>query len=87
MKNNYLSFSDRKRIEALYNLDESIRDIAEIMCVHITTIYRELWRGRTSEMNANGRMGYSADIAQKAFCENLKRRGRKNTLSQKGAST
>lgn len=79
MKNNYLSFDDRKKLESLYNSGESTNDIARNMNVHLSTVYRELSRGSTNKMDANGRIGYSADIAQRVFCESLKQRGHKTS--------
>lgn len=45
--------------------------------MHISTIYRELNRGSTGELDANGRAGYDAELAQKKMLESLKRRGKK----------
>ncbi len=72
-----LILEDRRHLEQLYNEGARLADIAAFLGVHLATIYRELARGKTGQLDANGREGYSADIAQKAAQENLKRRGRK----------
>lgn len=78
----YLTFEDRKNLEEQYNTGAELSDIANLLNIHISTLYRELARGDTRELDVNGRSGYSADIAQKAVQESLKRRGggkRKNS--------
>ena len=71
----YLTYEDRKSIEALYKAGESLVDIASELGVHLATIYREMTRGGTGELDGNGRSGYSAEIAQKTVQESIKRRG------------
>ena len=73
----YFTYEDRKQLEDLYNAGSALTYIAEKLGVHLATIYRELNRGSTGELDANGRAGYSAELAQKTMLESLKRRGRK----------
>lgn len=73
----YLTFEDRKSLEALYAEGKELYEIADTLGVHLATIYRELIRGNTGELDKNGRSGYSADRAQQMLQRNLKRRGRK----------
>lgn len=73
----YLTYEDRKNIEALYGAGESLADIASELGVHLATIYREMARGGTGELDGNGRNGYSAGLAQKNIQDSIKRRGRK----------
>lgn len=73
----YLTFEDRKNIEALYGANTSLVEIASKLGVHLATIYREIARGSTGELDNNGRSGYSAGIAQKTVQDSFKRRGRK----------
>lgn len=76
----YLTFDDRKRLQTLYQEGEQLSAIAKTLNVHIATIYRELIRGDTGEIDRNGRNGYNAELAQKAVRNNIKCRGRrKNT--------
>lgn len=75
MKFRYLTYDDRKRIEALYGSGLTLANIACELGVHLATIYRELTRGGTGELDDNGRCGYSADLAQKTVQKNIKRRG------------
>lgn len=59
-----LVFADRQRIEAMYNSGAKEKEIAAEVGVHITTIYRELERGKTK---VSAGMRYSADKAQRAI--------------------
>ena len=73
----YLTYEGRKNLEALYADGESLTDIASKLGVHLATVYRELTRGGTGEIDNNGRSGYSAELGQKRVSENFKRRGRR----------
>ena len=73
----FLNYEDRKSLEALYKKGEGLPTIAEELGVNLATIYREVSRGSTGELDGNGRYGYSAEIAQKAVQQNRKRCGRK----------
>ncbi len=73
----YLTYEDRKSLEALYATGAALPDIAGKLGVHLATIYRELTRGGTGELDGNGRNGYSAGIAQRNIQDSIKRRGRK----------
>ncbi len=70
-----LSYNDRKRIEAMYLSNEYLPDIAAKIGVHTATLYRELERGYTGELDKNLRSGYSADVAQRMITASLKNRG------------
>ncbi len=77
MKCRYLSYDDRKKFEALYAAGASLKAIAEALNVCLTTVYRELQRGKNgTDLDANGREKYSAEQAQKIFLESLKGRGK-----------
>lgn len=73
----YFAYDDRKQLEALYNAGAELSKIAVMFGVHLSTVYRELNRGGTGEIDANGRNGYNAELAQKNMLESLKHRGRK----------
>jgi IS30 family transposase len=77
----YLTYEDRKSIENLYKSGESLVEIASELGVHLATIYREMTRGKTGELDGNGRSGYSAEIAQKTVQESMKRRGHRKPVS------
>ena len=79
----YLSYDDRKRIEQAYNSGAEISDIAASLGVNQTTIYRELKRGETGELDNNGRIGYSADIGQQTLHDNFRRRGNRKPATAK----
>ena len=80
MKNRYLTLESRREIEALYLSGMELASIADSLNVHLATIYRELARGYTGEIDKNGRRGYNA-AAHEIFLQSLKRRGHKDTSS------
>lgn len=74
-----LTLDDRRSIERLYSAGTELTEIASTLGVHLATIYRELARGTTGNIDENGREGYSAEVAQRATIENRKKCGRKRT--------
>lgn len=73
----YLDFEDRKKIEAWHARGDRTLEIAARLGVHTATIYHELQRGYTGEVDAEQREVYSAERAQAVVRENFKRRGRR----------
>ena len=73
----HLSKTDRLRIEAHTRDKKSPKEIAEILGVHVSTIYRELKRGQYEHLNSDytTEMRYSPDIAEERYRENLKAKG------------
>ena len=74
MTKRHLNLQDRMGLEALYGKGRGIEQIAATLQVHRSTVYNELKRGDTGEMDGNGRMGYSAELAQRTVIENYRRR-------------
>ena len=81
-KYRYLTFEDRKKIEAWHLLGDRPVDIAARLSVHHTTIYKELQRGATGALDANQREGYSAELAERRLRESFKRRGKRAPVAQ-----
>ena len=73
----YMTLTDRQKLEALYLKGERVQDIADRIGVHVATVYKELKRGETGELDRNMRREYSAMLAQRRLAENFKKRGRK----------
>ena len=73
----HLTFHDRLKIEAMDNAGAKAKEIAEKLHVHISTIYRELERGRYEHLNSDytTEERYSPDIAEQAYRENLAAKG------------
>ena len=71
-----LSFNDRKQLEVMYLNNERPSDIALKLGVHTATIYKELQRGSSGNLDKNLRLEYSAEAAQRIITENFKKRGR-----------
>ena len=69
MTKRHLTLKDREEMEALYLKGCSAVKIAERLKVHRATVYNELRRGDTGEMDCNGRIGYSAELAQQRLYE------------------
>lgn len=73
----YLTLKDRELLESLYLKGERPQDIADTIDVHVATVYKELKRGYTGELDRNGRKEYSAELAQRCLVQSFKQRGRK----------
>lgn len=73
----HLSFTDRLRIESWEKANVKPKDMAEMLGVHISTIYRELKRGRYERLNTDYTTTdrYSPDIAEKKYREHLSEKG------------
>lgn len=82
MRLHYLTYDDRQKLERLYREGVSLSDIAGKLGVHLSTVYRDLARGETGELDRNGRSAYSADRAQEVARQSMKRKGRKPTLNK-----
>lgn len=48
-----LNWNNRLQIEALWNAKHTVKEIAEQIGVHQSTIYRELKRGKTVKRNSS----------------------------------
>lgn len=74
-----LNWNNRLQIEALWNAKHTVKEIAEQIGVHQSTIYRELKRGKTVKRNSSDwseRTIYSPDLAQNRAEEKQKEKGR-----------
>ena len=76
-KYRYLTFEDRKKIEAWHLLGDRPVDIAARLSVHHTTIYKEPQRRATGALDANQREGYLAALAERRPRETLTRRAKR----------
>ena len=72
----YIDFRDREQIAARYLNGDRVADIAAGLGVTTATVYRELKRGETGELDRNQRRAYSPVIAQQRVQESFKRRGK-----------
>ena len=80
----YLTFDQRREIEAMYGAGVRVVDIAAKTERSAAAIYEELKRGRTGELDANKRPKYSAELAQTIAQENIRRRGRRMAANGNG---
>ena len=74
-----LNWNNRLQIEALWNAKHTVKEIAEQIGVHQSTIYRELKRGKTVKRNSSDWSEstiYSPDLAQSRADEKQKEKGR-----------
>ena len=62
----YKTVDDEVRMEIarLYKDGWKVGDIADAVGLHEVSVYRELNRGRTDELDANGRFAYDIDKAR-----------------------
>ena len=72
-----LTRADRLKIEALKKAGHDNKDVAAQIGVHISTIYRELKRGKYTHTNTDltEEERYSPDIAEDRYRQNLKNKG------------
>ncbi len=61
-----LTLGKRREIERLYAEDKRPSEIAEAVGVTTATIYRDLKRGETGELDEHFRPAYSAETAERA---------------------
>lgn len=73
----HLSKTDRLRIEAHHRDGRTPKEIAEIIGVHISTIYRELKRGEYTHRNSDWteEQRYSSDLGEMKYRANLAAKG------------
>ena len=83
MKKRHLELKDREKLERLYAKGRRVEEIAAELKVHRSTIYNELRRGDTGEMDENGRVKYSALLAQRTTLDNYRQR-RKGPANRTG---
>ena len=80
----YIDFRDREQIAARYLNGDRVADIAAGLGVTTATVYRELKRGETGELDRNQRRAYSPVLAQQRVQESFKRRGKPAAESSQG---
>ena len=76
-KYRYISMADRRKIAEWYLNGDRPCDMAERLGIHVSTIYNELRRGQTDELDKNQRPAYNPELAQRTVQANLRQRGRK----------
>lgn len=74
---NHLSFDQRLKLEAYLKVQLPKKQIAELLGVHISTVYREVKRGVYEHLNSDytTELRYSPDIAEDAYQENMRAKG------------
>lgn len=80
----YIDFQDRKTISARYLNGDRVADIAAGLGMTTATIYRELKRGETGELDRNQRRAYNPVLAQQRVQASFKRRGKPAAVSPQG---
>lgn len=72
-----LTFTNRLQIEAWLRVKTPVKDIAQYLGVHISTVYRELKRGQYEHLNSDYTTDwrYSPDIAEQHKQDNLRAKG------------
>lgn len=73
----HLTFTDRLRIEKMLKEKKSKQEIADVLRVHVSTIYREIERGQYTHLNSDltTEIRYSPDIANDKYRANLAAKG------------
>lgn len=60
-----VTYEERRKIENLYLAEKTVKEIADAIGKDISTVYRELRRGDTGQLDRNCNPQYSAELAQK----------------------
>lgn len=81
-KYRYLTFEDRKKIEAWHLLGDRPVDIAALPERSPHHHLQRVQRGATGTLDANQREGYSAELAERRLRESFKRRGKRAPAAQ-----
>lgn len=82
MAGRYLTIGQRREIERLHEADKSPSEIAAVVGVTVQTIYRELHRGETGELNTHYRPAYSAETAERAVRLSMRNKGRRKAAAE-----
>lgn len=77
-----LTMKDRKTLSRLYRAETPTINIAQQLRCSQTTIYNELERGFTGEVDEFGRRVYDPAQAQRAVQEATRRQGRKTVRAE-----
>ena len=80
----YIDFRDREQIAARYLNGDRVADIAAGLGATTATVYRELKRGETGELDRNQRREYNPVLAQQRVQASFKRRGKPAAVSSQG---
>ena len=73
----HLTWTDRLKIEKMLKEKRSAKEIANALHVHLATVYREIKRGKTKQLDTELRevYVYTADTAERKYRESLKAKG------------
>lgn len=74
-----LTLQERQELERRWARGDNAVQIARDMDVSNATIYKELRRGKSGELDENARPAYRAELGQMAFQTALRNRGRRAT--------
>lgn len=78
------TYEDRVTIQTMWESGARATEIAEKLGLQTSSLYSELRRGQDGSRLQNGRLCYSAELAQLRIQQSFERRGRRGT-AQKGA--
>ena len=71
------TYEERTIIQKMWNDGAQAKEIADKLEAPLSTIYSELRRGQDGSRLQNGRLRYSADLAQLRLQQSFERRGRR----------
>ena len=71
------TYEERTAIQKMWNDGTQAKEIADKLNVSLSSIYSELRRGQDGSRLQNGRLRYSADLAQLRLQQSFERRGRR----------
>lgn len=71
----YRTYEDRKRIQRMWEIGKTVKEIAEALEAPPSSIYSELRRGKTERRLPDHRPYYDADLAQARLRASIEQRG------------
>lgn len=78
---------DRREISKRWKRGDDVMGIAYELGISQATVYAELRRGRTGDLNTRtGRYGYDPDLGAKQYQENIKKRGNRTQRKEAAAN-
>ena len=75
-----LTLSDRRALAKMYADEKRVAEIAVKLGCSQQTIYDELKRGRTGQLDKNQRQGYDPNLGQRVVQNNVRRCGKRRRI-------
>lgn len=82
----FRTIGERQQIQTMWERNLSPKEISQHIEKSVDVVYTELRRGRDGTRLPDGRMRYSAEVAQRKVQRSLELRGRKVNKAARGST-